>query len=172
MDNVNYNFQIVEALYAAKRANANNPLFNKPILITLVSMIECMLYDVICRVQQHRYDPFPNITQPIIDYFRGISETDELKKIVARVQSQNLLQIAPGQTLYLDLDRLRVIRNRLHIQNRYGSLPRDEIHAFTNTNLSMAEQSFERVCEVLSNTYPRGNPPAQIPMTDFPRPWI
>lgn len=171
MDNVNYNFEVVEALYAAKRANGNNTRFNKPILITLVSMIECMLYDVICRVQQHRYDPFPNIAQPVIDYFRGSSNTDEFKKIIARVESQNLLQIPAGDTLYEDLERLRVARNRLHIQNRYDLLARDEVNVFTDGRLSTAERCFERVCEVLANTYPRSNPPVQIPMADFPRPW-
>jgi len=171
MDNVNYNFSIVEILYTAKKANRNNTHFNKPITILLIAMIECMLYDLIIRIRTHMNDPFPNMNWSIVSFFRGKRETDELKVIITNIQAQNLLRANPGDTIYADLEHLRCVRNRVHIQNRWNTLDRDEPRVFTDAELQTAEQCFEKVCEVLCNVYPRWNK-QPLPMVDFPRPWI
>jgi len=170
MDNVNYNFEIIKLLYIAKQNSGNNAKFNKPIIILLMAIIECMLYDFIIRVNTYKNDPFPNITNIIITYFRNLRTTDELKAIIPQIQIHNLLRVPVGDNIYTDLEQLRYIRNRVHIQNRHNMLARDEYNVFSDPELQKAEKCFERVCEILCNVYPRwGNSP--IPMTDFPRPW-
>ncbi len=171
MDNVNYNFEIVELLYKAKIDNGNDKHFNKPIIIHLVGIIECILYDFEGRIRGFRNDPFPSITPEEVEYVRSEKYTDELKKLIPRFKEQNLLRVASGETLYDDLEHLRKVRNRVHIQNRYGTAPRDEINAFTNTELVKTQECFEKVCNVFCNVYPRWNK-NPMPMEDFPRPWI
>lgn len=168
MDNVNYNFRIVELLYTEKKKN-DNPLFIKPIIIILISIIECMLYDFIIRIQTHSADKIPNLEQNIIDDIKA-KEIDQFEVIIAQVKKQNLLRASPNSNIYSDLDLLRKIRNRVHIQNTQQQLNRDDYNVFTKENLQLAEKSLERVCEVLCNVYPRwGKQP--LLMADFPRPW-
>lgn len=171
MDNVNYNFRIIENLYLAKKASHNPHYFNKPIIILIMAIIECSLYDFIRRINQYRNDSFPNITQSIVAHIRGANETDELKILIPRIKSQNLLRVPVGDTLYDDLEHLRQVRNRIHIQNKYNVLNKDEYAVFTDNDLAKSQECFKRVCEVLCNVYPRWqNQP--IPMSDFPQPWL
>lgn len=168
MDNVNYNFRILEILYAAKRQNNNN-LFIKPIVVIIISIIECMLYDFIERIQIHTADKIPNLAQSIISYIKG-KKIDDFEKAIRQVEKQNLLRTSNNDTIYSDLDLLRKIRNRVHIQNKEQQLDEDDYCVFTESNLRLAEKTLERVCEILCNTYPRWDK-QPLPMSDFPRPW-
>ena len=171
MDNVNYNFEILGRLYEAKKAKSNDTHFNKPLIILSVAMVECILYDFIDRINSFSSDPFPNITTADILFFRNSKDTDELKLIIPMIKAQNLLRVSATDTIYEDLEDLRKVRNRLHIQNKYHSLPKDEDAVFTDYKLKLAEKCFEKICEVLCNVYPRwGKDP--LPMADFPRPWL
>jgi len=170
MDNVNYNFRIAELLYDAKKKESDNPLFIKPITIILISIIECMLYDFIMRVQTHSADTIPNLGQDIIDDIKK-KEIDQFEVIIAQVKKQNLLRASSTSSVYSDLDLLRKIRNRVHIQNTRQDLSEEDYDVFTSKNLQLAERMIERVCEVLCNVYPRwGRQP--LLMVDFPRPWL
>jgi len=171
MDNVNYNFRIVELLYTEKK-KSNNPHFIKPIMIILISIIECMLYDFIIRVQTHNADKIPNLEQCIIDSIKT-KEIDQFETIIAQVKKQNLLRASPSSSssVYSDLDLLRKIRNRIHIQNAQQDLNKDEYNVFTQGNLELAEKMLERVCEVLCNVYPRWKKQPLL-MADFPRIWL
>ena len=171
MDNVNYNFEVLESLYQAKKVNPTDKHFNKPIIIIIMAIIECTIYDFLIRINQHSSDPLPNITQAVILYLRKTKETDELKYIIPKIKSQNLLQMPTGDTLYDDLEKLRLTRNRIHIQNRYVLLPKDEVNVFTESEVVCAQICMEKVYDTLCNVYPRWrNSP--IPMSDFPRPWL
>ena len=171
MDNTNYNFEVLEALYLAKKQHNNSSHFNKPIIITFISMIECMLYDFTIRIKTHTRDHIPNIAQSVINYFKRLGGTDKLDILIQRIKSQNLLRAPAGDTIYDDLEHLRQIRNRTHIQNRYNLLDRDEHRVFIDSEVKLAEKCFERVCEILSNVYPRWYR-QPLSMVDFPRPWL
>lgn len=171
MDNVNYNFEILEALYSAKKQSSNSSHFNKPIVLTLMSMIECMLYDFLIRIRTHRKDSLPNMAQAVIAHFRSMNDTDELKKLIWRVKAQDLLCAKAGDTIYEDLEYLNQVRNRAHIQNRYNLLERDEHRVFIDSVVSLSEKCFERVVGILCNVYPRWDK-QPLPMADFPKPWL
>lgn len=171
MDNVDYNFEIVEILYAAKKQNNNDKHFNKPILILLMAIIECTLYDFILRINQHRSDSFPNITWRAISYFRDAGSTDVLKRLIPQIKSQNLMRVSENDSLYDDLEYLRKVRNRIHIQNKYNLLGRNEYGVFSDPTLEKAQGCLEKIYDALCNVYPRWqNQP--ISMSDFPRPWL
>lgn len=170
MDNVNYNFEIVQILYKAKRQNANSKLFNKPIILIVMAMIECILYDFMTRIRGFRWDSFPNITLAMVHSIRSLGETDEMKKLIDRCRIANLLQVPRGGSLYDDLEKLNKVRNRIHIQNKYNYSYRDEGLVFTDRTLKLAEKSFKNVCEILCNVYPRWDK-SPLPMSEFPDPW-
>ena len=171
MDNVEYNFAVIEHLYAARKSSSDPSRLNKPIVILFVAIIECALYDFLCRIRGRTSDPLPNLARPIIDYLNGANHTDELNIMLPRIRSQNLLRVKTGDTLYSDLEHLRLCRNRIHIQNKFNTLARDEDSVFTDQALQTAENCFERVIETLCNAYPRWNK-QPLPMNDFPRPWL
>lgn len=171
MDNANYNFKIIEVLYNAKKQSGGEKYFNKPIILHLMAIVECMLYDFFDRVRLFTNDPFPNIDAQVIADLRAMRETDELKRLLPPLENRNVLQAPTGDSIYTDLEHLRKVRNRIHIQNRYNLTPNDEINVFTDTELALTEKCFEKVCEALCNVYPRWNK-NPLPMADFPRPWL
>lgn len=169
MDNTNYNFEILETLCRVKKDNGDNSYFNKPIIITIVSIIECILYDFVRRVTEHRRELIPNLDQTAVDDTRG-KILDQLEPLVAHIRKNNLLRASTGDSIYDDLDYLRRVRNRIHIQNYQQQLARDEHNIWTDSNIKMAGQTLERVCEVLCHVYPRPNADF-VSITDFPRHW-
>lgn len=169
MDNVNYNFRIMKLLYAEKKKN-QNPLFIKPIMIILISIIECMLYDFIIRIQTHATDKIPNLEEDMINEIKN-KEIDQFEAIIAQIRKQNLLRASTTSNVYSDLDLLRKMRNRVHIQDTAKDLDKDDYNVFTEGNLKLAEKILERVCEVLCNVYPRGGSTPLL-MADFPRIWL
>lgn len=175
MDNVNYNFEILEKLYQAKSILHGDEYFNKPIITQIVSIIECCLFDFTERIKGRVHDPLPNVDSSKESFFKKSKDTDEFRKIIARIESQNLLQIPKSDNLYKDLDYVRKVRNRIHIQNSRNELDynkyKDEFSVYTESALLKSQECFERVIDFLSNSSPRwGKPP--IPMSEFPRPWL
>jgi len=169
MDNVNYNFQIVEKLFETKKVE-QELLLNKPIFILIVSIIECTLYDLLRRVKEHRKEIIPGLDRKSINDTRN-KVTDELSPIISHIQKHNYLQIKTGDTLYEDLDNLRKIRNRIHIQNRSAHNPIDEYQVWSDANLNLAGKTLERIYKVLCLSYPRPNKEF-ISFSVFPRPWL
>ncbi len=168
MDNVNYNFQIIETLFKIKMNHDGNEQLNKPIILILAAIIECILYDFIRRVTEHRKELIPGLDEKIIDDTRD-KICDQFEPLIAHARKHDLLQDNHGK-IYQDLDFIRKLRNRIHIQNRQEQLDRDEFKIWTDANIMLASQALEKVCDTLCNTYPRPNEEL-ISMIDFPRPW-
>src|SRR3989304_8235025 len=85
MDNVNYNFGIAEILYKAKKQNGNDCRLNKPIILTIVSTIECILYDFVRRVNEHRNEIIPNLDDAIVLDTRA-KTLDQLEPLVVHIK--------------------------------------------------------------------------------------
>ncbi len=60
-DNIIYNFEILFELYRSKKATKSK-YFNKPIILIIAAIIECILDDFALRVKQHVNDKVPNIS--------------------------------------------------------------------------------------------------------------
>lgn len=166
MDNVNYNFEIITTLFNLKSKHSISDL-NKPITLLLASIIECILYDFVRRVTEHRHELIPGLDEKIIDDTRE-KICDQFEPLIAHVRKHNLLVSEPS--FYEDLDYIRKLRNRIHIQNRQNQLDKDESKIWTNRNVLMASKSLEKICDVLCNSYPRPKREL-ISIDDFPRPW-
>ena len=79
---------------------------------------------------------------------------DDLEKYIASAKKHALIEL-PDHKLYDDLDELRKLRNRIHIQNTKNYLPRNEYDAFTSDKKLLAEKAVEKTFRVMANKYAR-----------------
>src|SRR5258708_20379948 len=123
MDNVNYNFQILVMLCKSKKEKRNNQHFNKSILLQIVSIIECILYDLIRRIDEHSHEKIPFLDPTAISQTKS-KVLDEFNAIISHIKKHNYLDMPKGGKLYDELEILRLLRNRIHIQNHPNKLDR------------------------------------------------
>jgi hypothetical protein len=165
-DNIVYNLEIVWELYEAKSRSTDKRKYNKPIIVTLVSAIECMLDDFAYRIRGHVHDTVPNISQADIATFRT-KKYDKLEHYIAASRRFNLF--GRPTSFYDLLDELRKARNRVHIQNSTNQLAADEYNVFTDTLLTKTQQVFETVLGTMIVKFPRHG--KTIAPHSVPLPW-
>jgi hypothetical protein len=173
MDNVNYNFTIVETLFNLKKECTEDHLLNKTIIIILASIIECIIYDFIRRVNEYRQELIPGIDvidEAFVDDTRN-KICDQFEPLIAHIKKHDLLGASEEDNVYQDLDFIRRLRNRIHIQNRQQQLDKDEPKILTNENVLLTSNLLEKICDVLCNSYPRPDREL-ISIVNFPRPWV
>lgn len=171
-DNIIYNFQILWALYEAKfYYKGDKCLFNKPITITIISIIECILEDFVRRIQRRVSDALPNISDAIADDFKykRISGTLAIKKLEKFnhyiTMSEKYEIFGTKKIFYQVLHSLRDIRNKVHIQDS----DEDEDRFFTNKNLGLSEKVLEHIIKIMIVKYPRWD--KKTDDKDIPYPW-
>ncbi len=151
-DNIVYNLEIVWELYEGRVRSTDKRKYNKPIIITLVSVIECMLDDFAYRIRGHAHDTVPNISQADIATFRT-KRYDKLEHYIAASKRFNLF--SRTNDFYDLMDELRKARNRVHIQNSTNQLAADEYNVFTNALLVKTQKVFEIVLGTMIVKFPR-----------------
>lgn len=151
-DNIIYNLEIVWELYEAKARSTDKRKYNKPIIVILVSIIECILDDFAYRIRGHVNDTVPNISQPDIAEFRT-KKYDKLEHYIAASKKFNLFN--KPDSFYVLMDELRQARNRVHIQNSKNQLNADEYNVFTDALLTKAQLVFKIVLNTMIVKYPR-----------------
>ena len=115
-DNINYNLVILRQLYKClndlKKEEKN--LLYKPITIIIVSIIEALLYDFIeIRIKTHTREGVGKLHTKTLEAIRK-SKFDNMSKYIDCVEKYKLLRF---KKIYTNLDDLRKLRNRVHIQN-------------------------------------------------------
>ncbi len=172
-DNIVYNFDILWALYEAKKHyTGNKMLYNKPITLILISIIECILDDFVRRIQNRASDPLPNITQEVIKDFKYKKQGQSyaVKKLEKFGHYINIIEkhkiFGDTQNFYKILHFLRDVRNKIHIQE--SSV--DENRVFTEKNLKFSEQALEIIIKYMVEKYPRCD--GEVRADDIPYPWL
>jgi hypothetical protein len=168
-DNINHNLEILALLYKFYKA-ASEPekrLLCKPIIVTNASITEALLHDLHFRMNFFTTEGVRNISQKVLDYVRG-KHIDEFGSYIASAKKHDLLK-AKQTNLYDELDELRKLRNRIHIQNLKGGFERDESEAFNETRKRQSETTLERVMKTISKHYGRGEGYGHV--ADFILPW-
>jgi len=176
-DNIIFNFKILWALYEAKAVNSDPMLFNKPILISIASIIECILDDFVQRIQQRTRDPLPNITSQIIHAFKyrekgGVLEVNKIESLahyLLQAERHNLFD--QKKEFYENLWILKNSRDRVHIQNKKYTLEADEYKVFNDERLKLSEDILEIVIEKMISKFPRSSSPTGHDINQFPFPW-
>lgn len=169
-DNINYNLKILSLLYKYRSDSTENIkiLLYKPIIITLASICEAILYDLHSRIKYNTLEGVQNIAESAINLIRR-KKIDEFEKYIASSKKHDLFDAKDSQ-LYEDLDTLRKLRNRIHIQNSKNHFEPDERNAFNYTRQIMAEKVVERVLKVVLQKYSRGQD-LRGHVDDFELPW-
>lgn len=169
-DNINYNLGYLKILYDTQKSldqdGAN--LLCKPITITLISIIEALLHDLIYRMQYHTNEGVKNIANEVLSDVRN-KTLDKLATYIDCIRKHNLLE-ASSTNLYDDLHELRKIRNRIHIQNVNKHLPADEDDVFTHDRQVDAEKMVEIVIKHISDKHQRSEGRRGY-VNDFEFPW-
>lgn len=154
-DNINYNLQILKTLYKCYNELLPNEqqYLRKPIFLTIMSIIEVILYDFDMRIKYFTKEGVPNLPWSFIDYIRN-KKYDSLSKYIVCAKKHGFFDTV-HENFYDDLDKLRLVRNRIHIQNEENNFPPNENDAFSSNNLYLAECALEVVLRTMHSKYSR-----------------
>lgn len=169
-DNVHYNLQVLAQLYRHFGGDSadDRKLLCKPITILLVSIIEAFLYDIHFRGGHFTTEGIVNAARSWLEWLRS-KNVDDFGNLNGSARKYNLLAGIGGE-IYDNLDELRKLRNRIHIQNSKGELEADDAAAFTLARMTAAEKALEKVAKYFAAKYPR---PERVQgyVADFEFPW-
>lgn len=175
-DNIKHNLEEVFYLYNVKKTcstTTEHRFLNKHISITLVAIIEAVLYDFIVRLNDATnqfpksidYDKRKNIKKYITaqKVFRKLKDSTKtihrvrnysLTQIINLLQEFELLGGKEDQIYYL-LNRAIQFRNRLHIYNWFDNFEKDEEYVFTLKRLEILERLTIKVLIIMKDLYTR-----------------
>lgn len=176
-DNIFYNFEILQTLYETGLSAKNKSRLNKPITITIISIIEAILVDFLTRIDQATNHLPANISRATLDKIKAEIDSKKIpeeresssgKYIYMKRKIYNYSEIIKilkryelfgekKDIIYEELEKYGDMRNRVHIENYYNKLEVDEIDVFTSQRLS----DIENVLIVLWKKM----------ITEYKRPW-
>ncbi len=168
-DNIEHNLDILGLLYKyyENETPKNRNLLRKPILITIVSIIDAVLYDFFDRIITFTSEGVRGLDRAIVDDIRSKKNLDDLSKFIAVAKKHNLF--GNVEKVYEKLDELRKLRNRIHIQNDKNHFENNESDVFTEGRMKVAEIITELVVKFFSKTYSRDK--SKHYNNDFAFPW-
>jgi hypothetical protein len=177
MDNVNYNFDIVETLIKASisyEPEDHREFFYKPIILIMTSIIECILYDFFIRIPGATQEGVPCLDERDIALIKDTNIPNKLASYIDICKKYKML--GKGTVLiYEELSSLAKKRNRIHIQNTNGSSPKDENRLWTTSSVKSCGKLLKDICLIMYNNYPRPNHihgRDDLPHSfSFPEPW-
>jgi preprotein translocase subunit SecA len=166
-DNIAYNLDVIGALYEhyAQADAEERRLLCKPITVLLVTIVEAVLHDFHFRIAAHTREGVRGVAESVLEYVRG-KKIDKLAHCIDSAKKHNFLRAADNQ-FYDELDQLRRLRNRLHIQNYADDFAQDDLDTFTEARKVLAERALERTVRVMAEHYSR----RQNYVRDFHFPW-
>jgi len=153
-DNIVHNLNILRELCASqKNGNANQQrLLRKPIILIIASVAEALLFDLYLRIENYTNEGVPNIPDEVLEEIRT-KTIDEFAKYISNARSKSLL--GADLELYDDLDELRKLRNRIHIQNTKNHFESDDRAAFNRDRQTAAERTLEILIKTIERDYTR-----------------
>jgi hypothetical protein len=134
-----------------------------------VSIIEAVLHDFHIRIRTFTWEGVINLPPSISEYVQSLRRIDEMAKYVASAKKHDFFDAA-DQRFYDQLDELRRIRNRVHIQNLRGDFEPNDYTAFNERRKVLAEKVLEKTMKVMIKKYPREQR-LQGHVADFICPW-
>ena len=164
-DNVVFNLKTLSLLHQMQVENPSQAkLLRKPIIIA--SVAEAVLHDLFLRINHHTVEGVPNIDDDTLDDLRT-KVVDKFANYISISKSKELL--GGEDSIYDELDELRKLRNRVHIQNPKEHFEEKEYNAFTKERQVKAEKTLEKLLRIMESNYNR--PLAHQYVDDFILPW-
>lgn len=170
-DNVDYNFKIIESMIDSIK-DSSEYCYYKPIFLIISSIIECLLYDFLKKIYEHRYEKVPNLDKGDIEALQNIDLPNKLTNFSDICKKYSLL--GRDQEIYDRIQNIAKIRNRIHIQNQKNFRPLDESELWTKDQVKLCGSLLKDIFILMCERYPRpekttnhSNPP----LSNFPEPW-
>lgn len=153
-DNIVHNLGTLKVLYEVQNNGSYEvrKFLRKPIIVTIGSIAEAVLYDLYLRINSYVLEGVPNIPESVIEEIRT-KTIDEFAKYITNAKSKNLLGEDPS--IYDALDELRKLRNRVHIQNSKNHFESGEWDAFSLNRQRSSEKTLERLLTIMESKYTR-----------------
>ncbi len=169
-DNINHNLKILAYLYMRQADEHDEEawVLSKPIIIFIGSIAEAILHDLHQRMQTHTIEGVRGIASSVLAYVRG-KKIDKLDHYISSARKHSLLGPST-ESIYGDLEQLRKLRNRIHIQNDKNHFEANDSQAFSLDRQVTAEQTLETLIKRISANHPRPAG-AQGHVSDFQLPW-
>ncbi len=169
-DNIAHNLQVLSLLYEKQNdcTDAQKVMLCKPIIVTIASICEAVLSDFHFKVRVYTIEGVENLSDEILNYIRG-KKIDEFGKYIASSKKHNLFDANDNQ-IYESLDKMRKLRNRIHIQNTKNHFEPDEVIAFSLQRQREMEITLENVLKTMATKYPRPKNATGF-VNDFNVPW-
>lgn len=154
-DNINYNLRILALMYEYYRSpeQGDRTLLNKPITLCLVSIAEAVLHDFHTRIRHFTSEGVDGISSSATSDIRGKKKIDRFKAYIDSVKKHKFFSAFPS--IGDDLELLRKLRNRMHIQNDGNDLEPDEEEVFTDERRRIAERALEGLMKLLNRDHSR-----------------
>ena len=133
-----------------------------------MSIVEAVLFDFDSRIRWFTREGVQNMSADILSAIR-LKNYDRLEKYIACAKKHDFFDSAYN-SFYADLETLRKIRNRIHIQNDKQYSPQHEMIAFQDNEKILAEKALEVVLRTMRKKYSRP-PSVQGYVRDFIIPW-
>jgi hypothetical protein len=169
MDNTNYNFEIICCLIEGSLNSKTKHLYYKPIFISMMSIVECVLYDFLCRIQGQVHEGI-NLNRIEIEKIKNIDLPTKLKNYTDICRKHNLL--GKGDDIYDEIIRFSEMRNRVHIQNQKQTKPFDESKLWSADEVKSCGHLIKNIFELLCMNQPRPEGFHSYPdLNLFPTPW-
>ena len=169
-DNINHNLKILACLYEHQIDEHDDEawVLKKPIIVFIGSIAEAILHDLHQRMKTHTNEGVRGVAISVLTYVRG-KKIDKLDRYISSAKKHSLLG-PPTENIYSDLEQLRKLRNRIHIQNDKNHFEANDSQAFSLDRQVTAEQTLETLIKKISSNHPRPEN-AQGYVGDFQLPW-
>ena len=167
-DNIVYNLEILSEFYSNQNSGnvRQQKLMRKPIIVLIASIAEAILFDLYLRIENFTREGVPNIPEAVLEEIRT-KTLDQFAKYIDNSKSKNLLVGCPD--IYDNLHTLRMLRNRIHIQNSKNHFEPDDEAAFTSDRQNTAEITLECLMKIMERDYTRSGVGSFV--DDFVLPW-
>lgn len=169
MDNVNDNFKTIESLIDHAHVNPTAKHLHKPIFIAMMSIIECVLYDLIQRAKDIVHEHI-DVSEKELDEIKNKDVHDKLQCYTDICIKHKLL--GNDTELHKKIYEYIPIRNRVHIQNTKDIPPKKEWDlwdaALTKSCGELLKSIMIYTCTVIPRPEQFHNSPS---MHEFPSPW-
>lgn len=178
-DNVAHNFKTLYFLYNKKEESLDDQkyLLNKPIIVTIVSIIEGIFYDLVCRLDMSTKHFPENINQDKREKIKArierekewftrkdsLTDKDERYKRIKNYKISELIRMfseyellgGKEHVIYKHLEGASYLRNRIHIFNWFGNFEIDEDKVFNESRLEKIESLLVEILNIMEEKYDR-----------------
>jgi hypothetical protein len=154
-DNIDRNLETLNLLYGyyEKGSSDEKLLLIKPIVTLIAFIIEAILFDFRGRARGHTQEKSVKIPSVLTSIFQT-KPNDQLNFYIEQARKHSLFG-ARTKEICDRLNDLRLLRNRVHIQNKENHSPRDEKDAFDLKSKDEAEFLLKFIMKYMLDNHPR-----------------